>query len=53
MEIFEFKDVKTVPDPIQDYTNSLRTSGTPLIIDNGNGNKKRKKTDEMSNYVYI
>lgn len=35
MEIFEFKDAKTVPDPIYDYPISLRDSETPLIIDNG------------------
>lgn len=35
MEVFEFKDAKTVQDPIHDYPSSLRDSETPLIIDNG------------------
>lgn len=35
MEVFEFKDAKTTPDPIHDYSVSLRDSEMPLIIDNG------------------
>lgn len=35
MEIYEFKDVKTTPDPIQEYSSTLKNSQLPLIIDNG------------------
>lgn len=35
MDIFEFKDIKTVPDVVHRYPPSLRDSQVPLIIDNG------------------
>nr|XP_018898626.1 PREDICTED: actin-related protein 5 [Bemisia tabaci] len=35
MEVFGLKDLKTVPDIFHPYTDLLRTSGTPIVIDNG------------------
>lgn len=35
MDTFEFKDLKTVPDPLYEYPNSLKNCQIPLIIDNG------------------
>lgn len=35
MEFIEFKDVKVVPDPVHPYTDILRSSGLPIVIDNG------------------
>jgi hypothetical protein len=33
--IFQFQDLKTVPDEIKDYSPSLQNEHTPILIDNG------------------
>ena len=33
--IFNFQDFKTVPDEIRDYSPSLLSEHTPILIDNG------------------
>lgn len=35
MSIIELKGLKAVPDIVQEYTPSIRSSGVPLVIDNG------------------
>lgn len=35
-EVIILKDLKLVPDKYYDYTQHLRNSKTPIIIDNGN-----------------
>lgn len=38
MEILEFKDIKVVQDQVFTYTESLKNSNTPIVIDNGSYN---------------
>ncbi|XP_068991223.1 actin-related protein 5 isoform X1 [Neodiprion pinetum] len=38
MEIFELKDIKTVPDLVYEYSAKIKNDATPLIIDNGSYN---------------
>lgn len=35
MDILDIKDFKTIPDVYHTYTTALRTSQTPIVIDNG------------------
>ena len=35
MSLIELKDVKPSPDKYFDYPESLKSSGIPLVIDNG------------------
>lgn len=38
MDILEFKDKKTVPDVVLEYTSALKNNAVPIIIDNGEFN---------------
>ncbi|XP_073985752.1 actin-related protein 5 isoform X2 [Rhodnius prolixus] len=38
MDILEFKDIKTVPDIVHQYTSNLRNNSIPIVIDNGSYN---------------
>lgn len=35
MDLLEFKDIKTIPDIIHPYTETLKRNNIPIIIDNG------------------
>lgn len=35
MNVFELNDLKFIPDKFYDYTNEIKESAIPLVIDNG------------------